>query len=192
MFPETMYTLQTQMGQGVGEEDQVVSRVLLVLVGALGDLAWRKFLGSAKTIESHDADVAVMLVDVPWLAADVSLANELRWRIARRRIELYAENVAARKVKGLNLKSPLGTEQFPWDVDEFFERFIAGNAEVLEPERKKLNSEVNEWIQYFMEVGSAGLMRYQYDFEKIHDRLKELKEEGWKIALLVATPPTVY
>jgi glucose-6-phosphate 1-dehydrogenase len=175
-----------------GEEDQAVRRVLLVLVGALGDLAWRKFLGSAKTIESHDPDVAVMLVDVPWVTADVSLANELRWRIARRRIELYAENVAARKIKGLNLKSPLGSEQFPWNVDEFFERCLSGNSEVLESERRKLDGAVNDWIRYFMEVNSAGLMRYQCDFEKIHDRLKELKEEGWKIALLVATPPKVY
>jgi len=180
------------MEQGVGEEDQAVSSVLLVLVGGLGDLAWRKFLESAKTLENTDRDVAVMLVDVPWIATDVSLVDELRWRIARRRIELYAENVAARKVKGLNLKTPLGSEQFPWNINEFFERCLSGNSEVLESERKKLDSEVNEWIRYFMDVSSAGLMRYQYDFEKIYDQLKKLKEGDWKIALLVATPPKVY
>ena len=169
-----------------------MKRVLLVLVGALGDLAWRKFLDAAKAIESTNPDVAIMLVDIGWGAAEVSLADELRWRIARRRIELYAEDIAAKKVKDIQLKSGLGSMQFPWNIDEFFEPCLSGKPEALESQRKALHSEVDDWLQYFTESSSAGLTRYQSEFEKIHDELERLKQEGWKISLLVATPPQAY
>jgi glucose-6-phosphate 1-dehydrogenase len=169
-------------------------RVLLVLVGALGDLAWRKFIAAARIVEQESPNVAVLLVDMPWPAGNnISLDAELNLRIARRRIEVRAEEISGRKVEGLSLSSELGSTQFPWRVDDFVAGHLRGDSDALKRERKTLQEFVDEWVVYFTEPSpGTELMRYSSDPCQIRTELERLRQQGWKVAVLVATPSPAY
>lgn len=173
----------------------VMKGVLLVLVGALGDLAWRKFLEAARALEDESEDVAVLHVDVPWqgVSGQVPLSDELRWRIGRRRIELRAEQIVGGGVAGIRLKSNLGETPLPWDVDEFVAEHLEGDEEALRGERAALHAFIDDWLAYFTEPSPlTGMTRYATDTALIGREVERMRAEGWKVVVFAATPPQAY
>lgn len=171
--------------------------VLLVLVGALGDLAWRKFLQEARDLENSNPDVAVLLVDVPWSPHPAGLDRELRWRIGRRLIELRAEAIyddAMRSSRRLSisLKSDFGKTPFPWDIDDFVCNYLVGTSSGLQSEKQELQQRLDDWLQWFMSNSRAGLQRYSSHSAAVESHIAHLKTEGWRVAVFVATPPQAY
>lgn len=168
-------------------------KVLLVLVGALGDLAFRKFLKDAKKLEARRSELGILLVDQSWGASEVSLEQELHWRIGCRLIELRAEEITDGKAPGVNLTSSLGNTQLPWEIDEFVDQRLSGSPEALNDLRSKLKESLAGWRDYFLGNSPAtGLRRYSSDSDFIEGAARKLKDEGWKIAVFVATPPQAY
>ncbi|HKQ05954.1 MAG TPA: hypothetical protein VJ464_12530 [Blastocatellia bacterium] len=159
-----------------------VMNVLLVLVGALGDLAWRKFLVDAKAMEAAHPDVSVLLVDVPWRNAGLPLDQELRLRIGQRLIELRAEKV--------NLRSNIGNTPLPWEVEEFVTTQL--NTGDANREREGLEGQLSQEISWFTEKSRAGHVRYCSDPVAATEIARTLKDSDWKIAVFVATPPDAY
>jgi hypothetical protein len=173
----------------------IVERVLLVCVGSLGDLAWRKFIAHAREIEQRDPNVELLVVDISWDEAHgVPLERELRWRIGRRQLELLAEKINDGKAPGLTLKFDLDRNPLPWDVDEFFEgNYLEGPAAIKAEHRENLHRDIQGWVSYFVSRSLVtGLPRYCSGLDKVGSNIKRLKDNGWKIALYMATPPQTY
>jgi hypothetical protein len=168
--------------------------ILLVLIGVLGDLAWRKFLDDARKLEGENESLAVLYVDVPWPNSDeVALSDELRWRIGRRRIELRAEEISGGNVKGLRLKSSISDTRLPWEVDAFVKEHLEGTDEDLEKERQMLQRFIDDWLGYLTEPSPlTGMVRYAPDPEALRGDIEKLREDGWKVTVFVATPPQAY
>lgn len=173
----------------------LIDRVLLVCVGALGDLAWRKFISAARQIEKAEPNIELLLVDVPWDEAfGLPLEKELRWRIARRKIELVAEQISEYRMPGLSLNVDLSGKILPWDVDEFFEdTYVTGSTLLKEQKKDELKREIEDWTKFFLGRGLlTRLPKYVTDVSRISNRIRRLKENGWKVVVHVATPPQAY
>lgn len=169
--------------------------VLLVLIGALGDLAWRKFLEAARALEGESRNLSVLYVDLPWRDAGekVPLADELRWRIARRLIELRAEEIDSGKVAGVGLKSNLSDTSLPWVVEEFVREHLEGDEEALGNELTRLGEQVENWLAHLMETSPlSGMTRYATDAASIRREVERLRGEKWKVVVFAATPPQAY
>jgi hypothetical protein len=169
-------------------------RVLLVCIGALGDLAWRKFIEPALELDRRNANVEVLFVDLGWLGSHVApLHQELRWRIGRRCIELLAEKIDEGKVPGVRLTFGLESQPLPWEVDDFFENCLTGDAAALAAERERLRNRIEGWVSYFTsESLVTGLPRYASNIEQIGGKIAHLRTRGYKVAAFVATPPQAY
>lgn len=169
-------------------------RVLLVCIGALGDLAWRKFIEPARELARLNANVEVLFVDVGWQGANgASLRQELRWRIGRRCIELLAEKISEGVVPGLSLTFELDSRPLPWEVDDFFENCLTGDAAALAEERERLRDRIEVGVNYFTgESLVTGLPRYASNIEQVGSKINNLRQCGYKVAAFVATPPQAY
>lgn len=171
-----------------------VQRVLLVCAGALGDLSWRKIIAAARRLAGRDSNVELLLIDLPWKDSDrLSLAQELRWRIGRRLIELRAEEISSGKVEGLRLKFSLDNRPLTWEVEDFLENFVEGSPEAVAAERERLHNSVADWVRYFSTDSLVtGLPRYASDLDEVGSKIKRLRDKNWRVVLFVATPPHAY
>jgi hypothetical protein len=160
-------------------------KVLLVLVGALGDLACRKFLDAAKSLEERGGypQVRVLLVDRPWPNQNGDPSRELRLRLGRRLIEIEAEKLVPELV----------TKPLPWEVEVFRELVRDDGAGQRLDE---LERHLQRWLSWFQGEGLPavpGRARTRY-FAR-NDQLMELiksQYKDWKVVLFVATPPESY
>jgi glucose-6-phosphate 1-dehydrogenase len=185
--------------------------VLLVLVGALGDLAWRKFIQHARDLEMAHTNVNVLLVDVSWKQATLSLEDELRLRIGRRLIEVHADELNAAYFKGLResfssqarqampvppprklLVSDLGATPLPWEVEKFITECLDPEAGDVDAEKKKLTKDLDAGTEWFLGHGRLGLKRYTSDAKQLFGSITELKAQGSKVVVFLATPPEYY
>ncbi|MCI0725062.1 MAG: hypothetical protein L0338_39770 [Acidobacteria bacterium] len=184
-----------------------VDSVLLVLVGALGDLAWRKFLKEAKALEESQSNpglqLGLLLVDVPWQERDnlraLSEREELRLRIGRRLIELRAEELSLRAEEidpeklPVRLEKRLGMTPLPWEVESFVETCLAGEPEDLMAEKQELTKQLNTGLDWFQGISNAsGFTRYTSNPGSLKGQIEDLQKQGWKVVVFVATPPEYY
>lgn len=173
----------------------LTERVLLVCIGALGDLAWRKFIGAARHLENVEPNIELLLVDLPWDEAfALPLEKELYWRIGRRLIELLAEQISEGKVPNLSLTVDLSGSMLPWDADHFFEEaFVTGPPKVKHEIKEKLKRDIDDWLRYLLGTSVlTRLPRYVTGIAAVGNRIQRLKESGWKVVVHVATPPQAY
>lgn len=187
--------------------------VLLVLIGALGDLAWRKFLKPAYDLEMNYPNLSTLLVDVPWAHADISLEDQLRLRIGRRLIELRAEDLHRAyfqaEVKPLSAQtdmindsaqlpsqkffvSDLGATPLPWEIEQFIAHHLDAASGNVNEERERLAERLENYVEWFMGTSRIGFQRYSSDPMKLRNQIIELKAEGLKVAVFVAIPPEYY
>jgi len=173
----------------------LTERVLLVCLGVLGDLAWRKFIKVVRQIENSEPNIELLLVDIPWNESNgLDTPQELRWRMARRRVEHIAEQIAAGKVAGLNLNAELSRDILPWEGDQFFDNgYLDGAATIREQNKLAFQGAIEDWLKYFLGSSTATrLPRYAADITQVYSRIQRLKSNGWKVVVYAATPPQAY
>jgi hypothetical protein len=187
-----------------------VGEVLLVLVGALGDLAWRKFLKPARSLEMEmkNPRVRVLLVDVPWRRSALALEDQLRLRIGRRLIELRAESIynadsaaqieyeesngGAVRPPARFFTSDIGLTPLPWDIDKFASSHLDPAAGDAAGVRAELARQLEEYVGWFTGETLPGLPRYAPASDELFERVRGLKRDGTKVAVYVAVPPEFY
>jgi glucose-6-phosphate 1-dehydrogenase len=171
-----------------------VNHVLLVCIGVLGDLAWRKFIAAARALEAMNPNVELLLLDIAWRESErLSQQQELGWRIGRRCIELMAEEINKGQVEGLRLKFGLDSRPLPWEIDDFCENYLEGSPAVVGAQRDKLHRFVDDWVRYFSTTSLVtGLPRYSSNLDEVGSIIKRLRDNNWRVALFVATPPQAY
>lgn len=206
-----MLPLDTATPGGRAEEP-----VLLVIVGALGDLAWRKFIHDARQVAKEAGKlndgsdrVEIRLVDQAWTSpkwqqAGGGLEQELRYRIARRLIERCAEGIKEWEIvpdedkdgKLTNrprvLRNDLSHEPLPWDVSTFYGEWIDTQTS---PQARASGCSIpvlDEMESDLDEKIAWFIPRYGSDRSSKDRWLSEAKRQERKVAVFVATPPQAY
>jgi len=173
-------------------------KVLLVLIGALGDLAKRKFLDPARELEMMNAGLNTLLVDVPWDRGSLPVETELRLRIGRRMIELRGEKIAKADSESLEdihsrfLISDLGATPLPWEIEKFVSDCLDPDMGDVKEVAKQLQAELDRDLDWFTGSSRVGLQRYTSNPKEVMNQIIELKNQGTKVAVFLATPPVAY